>query len=302
MRERLAHRRGDMTNSTDIIIFSKRRSLQLKSLLKSINHYSDIRDEEISVIYTTVPEVPYDSLTTQFGCRFIQQGDFLSDLRGIVEGSDNDYVLLMVDDLIFKDSFSLRGIERFLDSSPEADCFSLRLGKNIQDGRAPQFSAAGEDMLVWETRKGLGRLWNFFWEVSASVYRKTLVTKYLRQCSSRKVSYPNPLESRYYSQMPTHYRGRGSGIKQLLISLRFLGANKTNRMACFERSKCFTHGVNLVAERSIGYKTVAGPEELHRKMQEGFIVDYLSIAQVENIWPNAGKKYFRLIKESPGEG
>ena len=200
MRERLAHRRGDMTNSTDIIIFSKRRSLQLKSLLKSINHYSDIRDEEISVIYTTVPEVPYDSLTTQFGCRFIQQGDFLSDLRGIVEGSDNDYVLFMVDDLIFKDSFSLRGIERFLDSSPEADCFSLRLGKNIQDGRAPQFSAAGEDMLVWETRKGLGRLWNCFWEVSASVYRKTLVTKYLRQCSSRKVSYPNPLESRYYSQ------------------------------------------------------------------------------------------------------
>ena len=57
-----------------------------------------------------------------------------------------------------------------------------------------------------------------------------------------------------------------------------------------------------MAERSIGYKTVAGPEELHRKMQEGFIVDYLSIAQVENIWPNAGKKYFRLIKESPGEG
>ena len=283
-------------SKTDIVVFSKNRNLQLKSLLKSINHYSDIREEEISVIYTTVPEVPYDSLTSEFRCRFVEQGDFLGDLMGILEGSDNDYVLFMVDDLIFKDAFSLRGIEGFLDSSPEVDCFSLRLGKNIQDGRPPQFSAVGEDMLVWETRQGLGRLWNFFWEVSASLYRKELVLRYLRKCSSRKVSYPNPLETHYYSRMPSQ-RGRGSGLKQLLISLQFLGAKKSNRMACFETSKCFTLGVNLVAERDVDYSTVAGPEELNGKMQEGFIVDYLSIRQVENVWPNAGPKYFQLMRE-----
>ena len=287
-------------SNTDIIIFSKNRSLQLKSLLRSIRHYSDIEDDEINVIYTTVPQIPYESLTSEFGCRFIQQGDFLSDLKNIIERSPNEYVLFMVDDLIFKDSFSLREIEDFLDAKPEVDCFSLRLGKNIQDGTSPQFVSERDGMLVWDTRQGLGKLWNFFWEVSASTYRKSLVTKYLRKCNSGRVSYPNPLESYYYTRMPSH-RLRGSSIKQILLALHFLGANKTNRMACFEKSKCFTLGVNLVAERNIDYKTVAGPEELHKKMHEGFVVDYLSIEQVENEWPNAGAKYFQLIKEPNGD-
>lgn len=281
-------------SNTEIIIFSKNRSLQLKSLLKSINHYSDIRDNEISVVYTTVPEVPYDSLTSQFGCRFIQQGDFLNDLIGIVEGSDSDYVMFMVDDLIFKDNFSLRGIERFLDSSPEVNCFSLRLGKNIQDGRYPQFSEAGENMLVWETESGLGRLWNFFWELTSTVYRRKLVSRYLRKCSPRKVSYPNPLESHYYVRMPSNLRPRNR-MKRLLLDIRFLTADNGNRMACFERSKCFTQGVNLVAERDIDYRSVASPQELHQKMKDGFIVDYRSIHGVENVWPNTGQKYFRLV-------
>jgi hypothetical protein len=287
-------------SNTDIIIFSKSRSLQLKSLLRSIRHYSDIRDDEINVIYTTVPQIPYESLTSEFGCRFIPQGDFLTDLKNIIDGSPNKYVLFMVDDLIFKDSFSLRKIEDFLDGKSEVDCFSLRLGKNIQDGTSPQFVSESDGMLVWDTGKGLGKLWNFFWEVSASAYRKSLVTKYLRKCNSGRVSYPNPLESYYYTRMPSH-RPRGSSIKQILLALHFLGANKTNRMACFEKSKCFTLGVNLVAERNIDYKTVAGPEELHKKMHEGFVVDYLSIEQVENEWPNAGAKYFQLIKEPNGD-
>jgi len=283
-------------SNTDIIIFSKSRSLQLKSLLRSIRHYSDVGDDEISVIYTTVPQIPYESLTSEFGCCFIPQGDFLSDLKNIIEGSPNEYVLFMVDDLIFKDSFSLREIEDFLDTKPEVDCFSLRLGKNIQDGTSPQFVSESDGMLVWDTGKGLGKLWNFFWEVSASAYRKSLVKKYLRKCNSGRVSYPNSLESYYYTRIPSH-RPRGSSIKQLLIYLHFLGAKKTNRMACFENSKCFTQGVNLVAERKMNYKTVAGPEELHKKMEEGFVVDYLSIGQKENVWPNVGAKYFQLIKE-----
>ena len=66
-------------------------------------------------------------------------------------------------------------------------------------------------------------------------------------------------------------------------------------MACFERSKCFTQGVNLVAERDIDYRSIASPQELHQKMKDGFIVDYRSIHGVENVWPNTGQKYFRLV-------
>ena len=69
-------------------------------------------------------------------------------------------------------------------------------------------------------------------------------------------------------------------------------------MACFQRSKCFTQGVNLVAERNIDYQTLFEPRELHDKMEEGFVIDYQSLRQIENTRPNVGSRYFQLVKEA----
>ena len=283
-------------SNTQIIIFSKHRTLQLRSLLKSIRHYSDVDEKEITILYVENADIPYDDLKSEFRCHFVPQKSFLQDIRRIVDGSSADYVCWMVDDLIFKDSFSMRSVESVLDTNSEIDCFSLRLGNNIESGNPPRFLEVRENVLAWETGSGLGKLWNFFWEASSSVYRKTLVSEYLRKCNPHKVSYPNPFESHYYARMPSHHRPKHR-MKRLLLNLRFLGARKTNTMACFERSKCFTLGINLVAERELEDVPLASPKELHQKMKQGFLIDYRSIRGVENVWPNTGQKFFRLMRD-----
>lgn len=281
---------------TKTVIFSKNRTLQLKSLLRSLGENSDIDDAEIDVIYTTEADIPYEPLMSQFACRFVRQGDFLADVREAVEGSDCSYVLFMVDDLICRDTFSLRRVESLLDRRSDIDCFSLRLGRNIQDGAAPDFESVDDDILVWDTKPSLGRTWRYFWEVSSSLYRRDLVLDYIGRCDPHRVSFPNPFESHYYSCMPSHIGGHP--VKRLIRGIKTIGVRRRGRMACFERSKCFTQGVNLVAERDIDYQTLFEPRELHDKMEEGFVIDYQSLRQIENTRPNVGSRYFQLVKEA----
>ena len=194
---------------TQIIIFSKNRTLQLKSLLRSLKYYSDIEESEISVLYTTEPDIPYEPLIAEFKCNFVRQQSFFDDLEGLVEKSDSRYISFMVDDLIFRDDFSLRRVEEFLDRNQDVDCFSLRLGTNIEDESQPPFVTRDGDILVWDTAAGLPtKSWKFFWEISSSIYRIDLVREYLHKCDPRKVTFPNPFESHYYACMPSYVVGR----------------------------------------------------------------------------------------------
>ena len=281
---------------TCIVIFSKNRTLQLRSLIKSITHFSDITEDEIHILYSTTPEIPYDPLIKEFDCQFLMEKSFFEDLRTIITTCDNDYVFFMVDDLIFRDQFSLREIESFLNEEHEVDTFSLRLGMNIDYGEKPELSRMSGDILLWDTAKNLGIYWRYYWEVCSSIYRKKFVERYLNKCSPAKITYPNPFESYYYSCMPSYVGGKG--IRGVILALRFLFRKRSNKMACFETSKSFTQGVNMVAERRIRYNTVFEPVELHKKMEEGFIIDYNSLKNIKNTKPNVGSKYFKLVKDN----
>ena len=204
-------------SNTEIIIFSKNRTLQLKSLLCSIRYYSDISDSEITVLYTSQPDIPYEPLISQFGCDFVRQESFFDDLRGIVENSERRYISFMVDDLLIRDSFSLRRLERFLDENQDVDCFSLRMGKHIQDSNQPVFSVRDGDILIWDTSGQLrGRVWNYFWDIGTSIYRRGHVLEYLSKCNRRKISYPNPFESHYYACMPSYLPATRHPVKRLV--------------------------------------------------------------------------------------
>ena len=284
-------------HNTNIIIFSKNRTLQLKSLLRSANYYSDIDDSEITILYKTEPEIQYEPLISEFGCNFVKQkGNFIDDLKNIVTSSTKEYIMLLVDDLIFKDKFSLREIESLLTTHNDIDCFSMRLGKHILGGKPPEFKLLDNKILVWDTNPGLGTIWNFFWELSSSIYRKSLVLEYLNKCKPSKITYPNPLETHYYSQMPNYLRSKKL-INRICIGIKFVLSAKTNRMACYQTSKAFTQGVNLVAERGIPNTDHKSPLDLHRKMEEGYIIDYNSILRINNDWPNTGLKHFRLVND-----
>ena len=209
---------------TEIIIFSKNRTLQLKSLLLSLKDNSDIREEWINIIYIEDINISYKSLIDQFNCNFVLQTDFLSDLTNIINNSKSNYVLFMVDDLIFRDGFRLKEIEKFMDKYKDVDCFSLRLGKNIKDAGKTDFSIRDGSILVWDTSYKLGYAWKYFWEVSSSIYRIEHVVKYLNKCNVRKISFPNPFESHYYSCMPSCI---GNGLLRIANALRFFNKGKS---------------------------------------------------------------------------
>jgi len=278
---------------TEIIIFSKNRTLQLKSLLLSLKDNSDIPEEWINIIYVDNDTISYESLMDQFKCNFVLQTNFLCDLTNIINNSKSNFVLFMVDDLICKDDFSLCEIENFMSINKDIDCFSLRLGKNIEGGKPPSFSVRDKNILVWDTSYKLGYAWRYFWEVSSSIYRIEHVVEYLNKCNVRKISFPNPFETHYYSCMPSYI---GKRFLRIFNTLRFLKRGKSNKMACFEKSKCFTQGINIVADGIGNHESHLDPLILHRKMEEGYIIDYKRLKNVNNTWPNAGSKYLELIK------
>jgi hypothetical protein len=281
---------------TTIIIFSKNRTLQLKSLIRSIQYHSDIQGNEIHVLYTTTPELPYDSLIEEFDCEFVEQHDFFQDLERIVKTNPSTFTWFLVDDLIFRDSFSLRRVEQFMSTNKAIDTFSFRLGQHISDGLPPAFDEPEEGIVAWDTAPSLGRTWNYFWDMSSSLYRTEQVLEYFGKCDPRKITFPNPLESHYYSVMPTYLTGRRS-LKSLVKRARFAFSNKSRRIASWQHSKCFTQGVNLVANRSIDYQESFSPQELHARMQEGFIIDFMSLKEVHIVRPNTGVQHFRLVKD-----
>ena len=282
-------------SETSILIFSKDRTLQLKSLLLSLRELTDIDETKITVLYVATEGFHYEHLIQEFSCQFVPQKSFLEDVRHIIQRFETSFVSFMVDDLIIRDEISFRFIENYLTANKDTDVFSLRLGENIKDSKTPLWVRKEEGVRVWDTDKRWGLSWNYFWELSSSVYRKETVLKYLNKCRQDRETFPNPLEEYYYEIMPSYV---GGGWTKLKNKMRCLFRPKKNRLACFEMSKCFTQGVNMVATRNIDYNMVYDPKVLDQKMLEGFIVDFKNLKEVPNKKPNAGAEFFNLVKQN----
>jgi len=282
------------------ILFSKNRTLQAKSCIISLTALSDVRADEITVLYVDSEDISYEPLKKEFACRFIRQRDFYRDVMDILGRSPKSLVCFMVDDLIFRDRFGRAEIENLMRKHRDLDCLSFRLGKNIQDGRPPVFKEIEPGIISWRTAGGLGKSWNYFWELSSSIYRKELVLDYLKRCPPNKITFPNPMEFRYYGIMPNFYIG-ARGIPGILKHPRYLlwrlfcHKKMARRMACYEKSRAFTQGVNLVASRNLKYNTYITPEKLHELFLDGYTIDFSCLKDALNTKPNAGRKYFRIV-------
>jgi hypothetical protein len=280
------------------ILFSKQRTLQAKSCLLSLTALSDVRPEEITVLYVESADIRYDELKRQLPCRYVRQQNFYQDVLGIVADSAQPLVGFLVDDLIFREAFSSREIIELMAAHPELDCFSLRLGRHIVDGPAPAFDLLRPGVLTWKTAPGLGRTWNYFWELSSSIYRRSHVLHYLHRCRPEMITFPNPMEYVYYRMMPNVYPIAGPALRtraRHVLWAAFCSAARIKKMACFEKSRAFTQGINLVADRGRAYDTLLEPVKLHALFLQGHVIDFSSLKDIANPKPNAGRAYFRLL-------
>jgi len=284
----------------NVIIFSKDRTLQLKSLLLSMRENYPVPEKNIHIIYKNSLEgISYEPLKNEFSCNFISQGDFLEDVKKTVHSVSGSYFQFMVDDLIITDKVEPGRVVDFMNSHPETDSFCFRMGKNIKCGTQPEFSVPEKGIIMWETSKRYGKHWNYAWDVSSSLYRRKTVEEYLSKCRHDRETFPNPFEDHFYSCMPStkplpvHV--------ELVNAVRFMFRKKSMRIASFEKSVCFTQGVNLVADIDDDRAQQYDPLTLHKKMLEGYIIDFRSLKDIYPEQPNAGHTFFKLVRVSEPE-
>ena len=292
--------------SSDIhfILLSKNRTLQAYSCIRSLlDMADDLTEGDISVVYADSPGIPYGPLIDKLRCRFIRQTHFYQNIVDAVSHAGKPFIGFIVDDVIYRDSFLAGHIARLLKENTSLDSFSLRLGRHITDTIDPEFEPIEDNVFTYKTQAGLGRTWNYFWELDSSIYRANHVLDYLKRCRADEITFPNPLESVYYKHMPNFMAGRAAGPRGLPSRVRYLfwkmatPMSMVKKVAFFEHSKAVNQGVNLVADIGIPRKEYISPLKLHALFLKGYYIDPSPLHDIQNQSPHLGPKYFRLIND-----
>jgi hypothetical protein len=161
-----------------ILVFNKRRRLQLDAFKRSL----DLHSGQKALVYSS-------------DCDSLEPGQFKRDVLEIVDGSK--YVMFCVDDTIFLDCFDIKQIQNLLDVHEDAIGFSLRLGLNTnycymknRKQKVPKFTKTRYGCLKYEW---IAADLDFAYplEISSSVYRRDDIVKLLNKADFHN---PNTLE------------------------------------------------------------------------------------------------------------
>lgn len=249
------------------VVFSRDRALQLDATLRSFfRHCADPEEIALFVLFRATDarhERQYRELMMEYAGRvqFVPETQFRQDLLQLLTFASNDvqpglflrlasgltpifkplasmfspasghcHVLFTVDDNLFIQHFSLRGMKEALNAYPHALGFSLRLGSNItylytkdKQQRLPEFEYVTDRILRFDwtiSEDDFG----YPLEVSSSVYRLKQILPLLLRIRFRR---PNSLEA----QMSTQVDRFRSVFPQML---------------CFSRSVAFCNPLNMV--------------------------------------------------------
>lgn len=246
---------------TDVVVFSKDRPWQLSEYIRTFQTYC-AGDFQIYVIYRpTAPQ--YDAayqhlIKTNPTVEFVREDDsmdFNTCLNMIInEYSDGNHIMFGVDDVIFYNKFSLFAAEKAL-SYDYAFSYSLRLHPGITycqpadlKNHIPPLLDHSEFDFSYNRSKGTVD-WNYPWELSASVYKKSTVKDIIEQIHKTfgfdATGNPNRLEA------------NGS-----IIAGRD-GSTLTN--FCQKKAVCSTITVNRVQEE---YKNTVMNEQTTKQLLE----------------------------------
>jgi hypothetical protein len=120
-----------MTDNVSILVFSKDRPLQLHATLESFaKRCHDSHRCDVSVLFYPSEEYidAYIELERLFpNVKFIREGKFYLDVFKFLRVR-NKFVSFLVDDIIFKNDFSIMRAASLVSENRDVLCFSLRLG------------------------------------------------------------------------------------------------------------------------------------------------------------------------------
>ncbi|OGN56153.1 MAG: hypothetical protein A3E26_05730 [Chlamydiae bacterium RIFCSPHIGHO2_12_FULL_49_32] len=258
-------------NSSDLLLFSRDRPLQLYALLESIEAYASHYDT-LFVLYKASTE-EYERAYKQVFERFVhatplkessESGcDFRSlFLRALFQESQSKYVAFAVDDLILTDTIDFSEAISSLQAA-KAYAFYLSNGKNLttcyMQRRAqplPPHVALNHSVFAWQFQQGESD-WRYPHTLDLGLYRKAAIEKDLKNLSFHN---PTTLESNWAKK------------------------SKRKRVGLFyENSKCVNLPLNLVIPSSNRNSNIYTPQELLTLFNQGLKLDITPLRQMKNI-------------------
>lgn len=188
----------------NICISSKNRPMQLDLLLKSLKkHFKEIDLANKTIIYVATNdnfETGYNVLKEEYqDFRFIRQRTFKSDILDCVENK-NQYTMFLVDDIVFKDNFSVNDpIFLLLRNNNQMINLSLRLYSGINYEYAtnksinnPQFvKDVKNHYKVWKW-PGTEGSYGYGFSLDGDIFNTSFIKPLLKEL---EYSNPNQLES-----------------------------------------------------------------------------------------------------------
>jgi hypothetical protein len=283
-----------------VICFSKDRPLQLHAYLESLMHYSNMRPENICVLYKDSDVIPYESITHNFpSVVWLSEKNFFVDLMRLLDDA-GDYVLWGCDDVVFKGHFDLEQIERCF-ADPRLLCASLRYGRNLMGWDAGlSLATIRQDGNIMVFDRNI--ISAYPWDVSAAAYRKVDILEAL--------NFNIVMDARARSvkgqELPTYPPNTVVPVSELItgpnklewLVYNWVGFEKLPHMACYECSRSFSFSVNRVQDVADNvYDRVGGLGEyvLYQAYLAGKRLDWHSLVGWDNKHTHEMSERFSLI-------
>ena len=247
------------------VVFSRNRSLQLDSLLRSIReNFKEISKITVLYEYDDYHQAGIERIIKkEYGLNisFIRKIDatFKNILLDIFNNSNDDYITCFCDDDIVMNSKPIdKDVLSILDEGVLS--LSLRLGKNIkiryatdEEVQQPIFSEYKEKCIIWEWDKApFDSDWNWPLTISGAIYKKDFLYSLINNLNFKS---PNTLE------------GAMNSKKKLFINLK---------SSSLFYSKIINNSVNRVQtdwNNRFGRLVSYTVEELHDAFMSDKIID-----------------------------
>ena len=259
-----------------VICFSKDRPLQMEAYLESLMYFGGLKPERITILVACSPGISYDLLIERHPrVNWVHEASFHDDLLAALRVSEN-YVLLGCDDVVFKDFFDSNDCIKMLQTRQDVFGFSLRLGANLSF-----LPALHEDdgIFLWDWQKAKGDYWRYPWEVSASIYHRDFILRYLE--ARPDITNPNRFEAFLAKQIDD------------------LETQTPPKLACFPKSCCATITVNRVQDEypnEFDESKDTSPEKLYRDHVNRLKQDWFKLAHWNNDSVHVGAENFELVQ------
>jgi len=261
----------------DCIIFSKNRACQLEFLLRSLKLHVDLSDFIVKIIYTYSNndfENGYKNLiknTSDFNWILQKDKNFK---EALIENIKEDYIMFLVDDICFLDSFSTKLLEfQELTKNNDILTLSLRLSPHINFCYAANHITIVPNMRngIWDWRQGSGD-WGYPNSVDGNIFRKQDIfnglslidfnepgsfesrlgriirkdTKYLMSCFSKQKLVNFPLNTVY-----TENANRCQNISMADLNSKYLSGGRISfeTLNGIANNMCHVEIKNLIFEK-----------------------------------------------------